>query len=333
MLNCSMIFKLLKSSEIDQVKRDHLICNSEEGNVYALFEFLSQCEREWMAWVLFDNGNYLAGIPLQIKSLLFFRAVFQDPFAHELGIFMQKPLELPVIESLLNLAFNNQKLVSAYYFNVHNSELLETQKVLEGKHLYPRSTFILSLNKPYEEIKSGYSTNRNRDLKKSQKYHQLIRISSDVEPLISIFRNFTSKKIKGIKEYQYALINSSLTSLLEIGIGELYHVEFQGKIVSAVYITKFNNKIVFLFGAHSEKAFEMGSSTLVLDHILRKYSGQNYVFDFEGSDDPNLARYYSGFGARKKFFYEYRKNELPFFVKAAKKFRSIIFKKFNPKLL
>lgn len=117
--------------------------------------------------------------------------------------------------------------------------------------------------------------------------------------------------------------------MLNDKIGELYYVESEENIISAVFISIFRNKIVFLFGAHSDKALRLRSSTLVLDHILKKYADQHYIFDFEGSDSPNLARYYSSFGAERVCFYEFRKNELPYIIQVVKKLRSKLIKMKN----
>lgn len=322
-----MEIKHLSSGEINKDKWDDLIRNSGEGNVYGLYDFLSGCERQWKAVLLIQEGSYVAGIPLQFKTSFFYPYVYQDPFAHELGLYQQKNIEAPLIGKMLHAAFDHHKLVSAYFFNVDNSFFLEEQKVLKKENLFRKKTYFLDLQKSYQEILASYSTNRKRDLKKARKYRQTITESTDLGPLISIFKEYTAKKIKGIRAYQYELIRSSLLQQLNSNIGELYYVEYEGEPISAVFITKFKNKIVFLFGAHAEKALELRSSTLVLDHILHKYAGQPYVFDFEGSDDPKLARFYSSFGAREVSFYGFSKNELPFFVKLVKKLRVSLLRK------
>ena len=43
----------------------------------------------------------------------------------------------------------------------------------------------------------------------------------------------------------------------------------------------------------------------LIDQVIREYSGQSYGFDFEGSDDDQLARFYHGFGSTPVFYPSY----------------------------
>lgn len=193
-----MEIKLLGSPEIIKEKWDDLILNSEEGNVYACFGYLSKCERNWQAVILISAGSYLAAIPLQYSTSFFQMHIYQDPFAHELGLFKRENIERSLVEKMFQLAFDNSKLVSAYFFNVDNSPLLEDQKVLKKGKLFQKATYHLNLKRPYDEIHAAYATNRKRDLKKARKHQQYIYTSTDLSPLISIFKEFTAKKMEGL---------------------------------------------------------------------------------------------------------------------------------------
>ena len=322
-----MKVQILSGNEVQKDKWNDLIINSKEGNVYALYQFLMLCERDWKAVILLDKDTYFAGIPVQFKATFFYPHVYQDPFARELGLYCQVDVDFSVLAQMLFLAFSEYKLVSGYSFNVDNTPFVEQQRIIPHQNLSQNTTYYLNLNRPYTEVKAAYSTNRKRDLKKAEQQELLINTSADFGALVSIFRSFTAKKVVGFEDYQYEILARLYGRLIKDGIGELYHVLYEGEVISAVFIARFRNKIVYLFGAHSEKAFEVRSSTLVLDHIIKKYSGQDYIFDFEGSDDPDLARYYSSFGSEKRYFYRYEKNELPPIIQAAKNLRKNIVKK------
>jgi hypothetical protein len=73
---------------------------------------------------------------------------------------------------------------------------------------------------------------------------------------------------------------------------------------------KSNGRITFLFSGLNEKGKEMQAMTFMIDQTIRKYAGQPLTFDFEGSDDENLARFYLGFGGEESRYPSYTYNNL-----------------------
>ena len=75
-----------------------------------------------------------------------------------------------------------------------------------------------------------------------------------------------------------------------------------GELLCAALFLKTNGRITFLFSGLNEKGKEKQAMTYMLDQVIQKYAGQQMVFDFEGSDDENLARFYLGFGGNSYQF-------------------------------
>ena len=57
--------------------------------------------------------------------------------------------------------------------------------------------------------------------------------------------------------------------------------------------------------------------SLLIDSIIREHSSQNIIFDFEGSNDTNLARYYKSFGSLGNTYPHLEMNRLPGLVSVA----------------
>ena len=55
--------------------------------------------------------------------------------------------------------------------------------------------------------------------------------------------------------------------------------------------------------------------TFLIDSVIREFSPSKLVLDFEGSNDPNLARFYKGFGAKEVEYKSLIINRLPLPVK------------------
>ena len=64
---------------------------------------------------------------------------------------------------------------------------------------------------------------------------------------------------------------------------------------------------------------------LMVDSIIRENAGKSMIFDFEGSSDQNVARFYKGFGAKEFTYPQITFNRMPWIlentVNFVKKFR------------
>lgn len=82
---------------------------------------------------------------------------------------------------------------------------------------------------------------------------------------------------------------------------------------------KNKNKIVFLFSGLSDEGKKTGAMAKLLDSVIQEYAQQNITLDFEGSNDPNLARFYQSFGSAKCTYPHIVINRLPFIISLALK--------------
>jgi hypothetical protein len=56
----------------------------------------------------------------------------------------------------------------------------------------------------------------------------------------------------------------------------------------------------------------------LVDHWLRTAPAAIERFDFAGSNDPGLARFYEGFGAERTTYFRLRRNTLPRWLRTLK---------------
>ena len=79
---------------------------------------------------------------------------------------------------------------------------------------------------------------------------------------------------------------------------------------------KTKDRITFLFSGLTEEGKQRQAMTYLLDQVIQKYAQQPITFDFEGSDDENLARFYLGFGGDEVEYPSYTYNRLSLIGKA-----------------
>ena len=119
---------------------------------------------------------------------------------------------------------------------------------------------------------------------------------------------FREKDYEILKHLIYAGIHRGMVTL-----GTAY--SGTNDFCAGIVFFKSHNKSVLLFSGATPAARENGAMSLIIDEYIRDNAGSNTVLDFEGSSDPNLARFYSGFGSIECVFLQIRINRMPFWAK------------------
>jgi hypothetical protein len=69
------------------------------------------------------------------------------------------------------------------------------------------------------------------------------------------------------------------------------------QLLAGLVIAEIEGRSVLLFSATERRNENYGALPWLIDHYIRSHSGAHRILDFEGSNDPGLARFYKGFGA------------------------------------
>jgi hypothetical protein len=80
-----------------------------------------------------------------------------------------------------------------------------------------------------------------------------------------------------------------------------------------------NNRAYYILVGNHPNGRGVGASHALIDTFIKHHAGKNLLLDFEGSDIPNLAFFYSSFGAVDEQYPAVRLNNLPWYFKWAKK--------------
>ena len=69
---------------------------------------------------------------------------------------------------------------------------------------------------------------------------------------------------------------------------------------------------LFLFSGLSAKGKSLGAMPFLIDKFIQNNCVKNNIFDFEGSRDAGLARFYNSFGSTESLYLHIRLNRLPY---------------------
>ncbi|HQW43835.1 MAG TPA: hypothetical protein PLX74_06630, partial [Chitinophagaceae bacterium] len=80
-----------------------------------------------------------------------------------------------------------------------------------------------------------------------------------------------------------------------------------------------HQRAYYILVGNSPNGKTIGASHMLIDAFIKDYAGKNIALDFEGSDIPSLAFFYSSFGAVHETYPALKINRLPFYLKWMKK--------------
>ena len=295
------MIRFLRHNEIDMAQWDDMM--SQCGNIYAFSWYLDMVHPGWSALV---EDDYVAVMPLTGGRKFGVDYLFQPFFVQQLGVFSLQTVTQETLENFLE-AIPEKFRFAEIRLNEGNCFVDEKQGVE-----YHRNT-ILDLNKDYVALRADYHTNTKRNLVKAE--GNALRIVSDVAPeqVISLFRNDRGANLSKWGDREYDVLQRVANEALMQGKAFVVGVSDADDemLLSAAIFMRTDNRITFLFSGNSTQGKEKQAMTFMLDQVIRQYAGGSMVFDFEGSDNEQLARFYLGFGGNEVRYPSYAYNHLP----------------------
>jgi hypothetical protein len=285
----------LKHNQIDKEQWDNCIDNSFNRLVYAKSWYLDIVSPDWEALV---NSDYSTVMPLPVKRKFFLSYLVQPLFTQQLGVFSVNVVTSDEVRQFLK--YIPKKFVRQV-FNLNFSNALP-----QTDYLTNRVNFELALGKNYTLIFDDYHENTKRNIKKARNNGLLIEISNDVNSFIKLYETFAKEKPN-----QFAL--NKLRKVLIYSIGHqkgeiVFAREISGDILSGAFFLKDLERVVYMASFTTTEGKEKSSMFLIMDEMIRKFAHLPFIFDFEGSMIPGVARFFAGFGAERKVYQQYRRS-------------------------
>jgi hypothetical protein len=298
----------LSRQQIDKTKWDQCIHNARNGLIYAYSFYLDTMAKHWDALVLND---YEAVMPLTWNKKYGIHYLYQSFLTAQLGVFGNN-ISDRLIEKFLNALPVNFKYIDIF-LNPENGVKIKEY------NLYQRSNYILDLDKPYDRLYNNYSENIQRNIRKAAQAGCTVQKDFDVEKVIVLAaqqmkrqNNESEDNIDRFRKLYQLLQAKQMT--ITYGI-----LSPQKEIIaSCVFFFSHGRAYYILVGNHPDGK-TVGASHALIDAFIKDHAGKNMLLDFEGSDIPGLALFYSSFGAVEEKYAGLKLNRLPFYLKWMKK--------------
>lgn len=294
------MIQYLHHNEIDLKQWDTTI--AECGNIYAFSWYLDIVHPGWEALV---EDDYHAVMPLTGGKKFGVHYLFQPYFVQQLGVFSKVPVTTEKLDSFLSA------IPSKYRFaeiRMNESNTLDKNNESFDYH----RNVLLDLNQEYETIRSNYHTNTKRNLAKAESNN--LQLVDTVIPyhVVALFTDNRGALLNKWGDAEYARLTALTNAAVKRKAAFILGVTEKGvgQLLCAAIFMKTNNRITFLFSGLTEEGKQRQAMTYLLDQVIQRYANQPITFDFEGSDDENLARFYLGFGGKEVQYPGYSFNHL-----------------------
>lgn len=295
---------------IDKRRWDDCIAKSFNGSVYAWSWYLDIVHPDWEALI---ENDYERVMPLTPSRKFLLSYMFQPFFVQQLGVYSQSTLSADDVERFVRAIPAKYKIVR-YRLNEFN-------KVDYELGIYePHRNVVLDLIYDYQSLCNNYNNNTKRNLIKANSAGLTIDKDVKAETIIKLFAENRGRDVEHWKEKEYK-------RLLDLVDTAIYHEccflcgvnDIEGRTIAGGIFMCSHDRIIFLFSGSDESYKNKHALTFLLDNMIREFSESKYIFDFEGSDNDGLFRFYKGFGGKEVYYPEVKYNNLKGIFKIASK--------------
>ena len=279
-----MQIKHLRNSAIDYSLWDACILQSSNHLAYAYSWYLDIVSPGWEALV---SEDYDFVMPLPTKSKYKIPYLVQPILTQQLGIFSKHEINEEIVNEFI-------KEIPYYSYELNLNEHNFFPKAL----IYPN--FLLNLNKSYQELASVYSKNNQRNIEKASKLNLRVELDIDSSEFLNFYFEVEKQFISVKKNILEMLIGKGISEKA-VKICGVY--SSTNELIAAVCLLITSNRITYLLPVSNPKGKASSAMFLFIDQFIRKNSGNDLIFDFEGSKIEGIARFYRGFGAKNHPYY------------------------------
>ncbi len=258
---------------------------------------------QWDVALVEKGGSILAAWPYFIQKKFGFRLSLMPPLTQRMGVYIKYPQGQKYFRRLSyekELIFALYEQIPAFHAFSQNLDYRVTN-VLPfhwlGFETRVRYTYVIE-NKDIEEV-FGMSERKN-EIKKAQKGNLKIVEGEDIEILHELVSS--TYRRKGQK-YQYPL-EVYLRLDMELSKRErrkiFFAIDDKEGVGAVLYVVWDNRSMFNLLSAYNPDSSQKEASTLLVWNAIKMAMEMGLDFDFEGSMNPGIERFFRGFGARQR---------------------------------
>ena len=280
------MIRYLEHKAIDKTKWDALI--AECGNIYAYSWYLDIAHPGWDALV---DDDYQAVMPLTGGIKFGVNYLFQPFFVQQLGVFSKAPMTEGRLKDFLDAIPEKYRFCE---LRLNESNTLDDNIEEIDYH----RNILLDLNQDIQSLRANYHQNTKRNLAKAETHNLHLLETVLPQQVVDLFRDNRGARLEKWGDAEYGVLLRLVEEAQKHDAAFVWGVTDKegGEPLCAAIFMKTTDRITFLFSGLNEVGKQCQAMTYLIDQVIQRYADQPITFDFEGSDNDNLARFYLGFG-------------------------------------
>lgn len=298
----------LKHHEIDFNKWDSAVLSGDFHYPYCLSWYLDIVSPGWEALIA---ENYKQVFPLTFRTKSAISYLYQPFFTQQLGLFGHK-IKPGDINRFIKAIPSKFKFIE---INLNQNCILNTKDF----SVRNKTTHHLSLNDDYKTIAHSYNENTKRNIKKSERFSLKLNTGGNIDSLIKMFKKNAGLKTN-LRTGDYKMLHLLMNTAIANNSGCVYEAKDEtGNLLAGLFLLSSKTVLINLFNATTRDGKNKSAMFFLMNEILKQHAGNKLIFDFEGSEIAEVARFYKGFGGIPVQYPHIRLNRLPWPIKWIKK--------------
>lgn len=293
------MIRYLDREEIDAEKWDDVIAHAPAETLYPYSWYLDASADNWSALIM-DDYRFI--MPLVWRKKYGIRYLYQPVFCQQLGVFGREFTDPVIVEEFIGC------MMKRFRFGVVNFNAKNMVGDEKRREVYDRANYLLSMKESYEKISGSYSVNARRNLKRSMEIERVVETDIGLEEMMAFKKqNDLIKKT----DAQYKNMQEQFSSLVKRGRGKIYGLRDGDGLVAAALMAFSKTRVIYLLSVSNARGKDQRAMFRIVDEVIRSHAGSGLSLDFEGSNIPNIARFFAGFGAKPEVYQGVSFNRLP----------------------
>jgi len=298
------MIRYISAPYLHRKKYDLCINMDRSALVYGYSWYLDTvCER-WDALVLND---YDAVWPLPVRRKYGISYAYRPFGVQQLGPFGKKELTAEVLQAFVQALRDHFRFADIYL-----RESIPALSSGKGCVFSPQTNYLLRLKRSYEEIYQGIRPSQQRNLRKAEKQKLTLFENDSPEVLLDLFKNNLGQKLN-LSPAFYRNIKKVMYQAIHRGMGRIWTV-YGGpnQVCAGAFWLEHRQRSIFLFSGLNEWGRDWQAMPFLINEYLIFQAEKGEWLDFEGSNNPSLARFYQSFGSEPRIYQRLQLNRLPF---------------------